>query len=283
MGTVASLDGKVVAYLESRMSSEMASLIERHGGVPYSAPVLQEIYLTGSPEVQQLVDDVCLRRVDAVVLLTGVGTRALIEAAAGQGREEEFLASLNQCTIIARSPKPARVLRHHHIHIDLMPPEPFTSQDMVKSLNARDALDLKGKALAVQAYGAPNGYLTRSLRDLGADVREVTLYTWGLPEDTSPALRLIGDLGKSKIQALAFTSQPQVGNLLAIASQEGLEEALRSSLERAPVVIASVGPVCSRRLAEAGIRIDVEPEHPHMGNLVMALGDYFQTGRVPAS
>ena len=261
------------------MSSEMASLIERHGGVPYSAPVLQEIYLTGSLEVQQLVEDVCLGRVDVVVLLTGVGTRALIEAAAALGRQEEFLASLNQRTIIARSPKPARVLRQHQIHIDLMPPEPFTSQDMVKAL---DALDIEGKALAVQAYGAPNGYLTRSLRDLGADVREVTLYTWGLPEDTSPALRLIEDLAKGKIQALAFTSQPQVGNLLAIATQAGQEEVLRSSLDRVPVVIASVGPVCSRRLSEAGIRIDVEPEHPHMGNLVMALGDYFQAGRVPA-
>ena len=276
---MASLDGKVVAYLEARMSSEMASLIERHGGVPYSAPVLQEIYLTGSLEVQQLVEDVCLGRVDVVVLLTGVGTRALIEAAAALGRQEEFLASLNQRTIIARSPKPARVLRQHQIHIDLMPPEPFTSQDMVKAL---DALDIEGKALAVQAYGAPNGYLTRSLRDLGADVREVTLYTWGLPEDTSPALRLIEDLAKGKIQALAFTSQPQVGNLLAIATQAGQEEVLRSSLDRVPVVIASVGPVCSRRLSEAGIRIDVEPEHPHMGNLVMALGDYFQAGRVPA-
>ena len=31
-----SLNNKVVAFLESRMSSEMGSLIERHGGVPYS-------------------------------------------------------------------------------------------------------------------------------------------------------------------------------------------------------------------------------------------------------
>ena len=40
-----SLNNKVVAFLESRMSSEMGSLIERHGGVPYSAPAMQELYL----------------------------------------------------------------------------------------------------------------------------------------------------------------------------------------------------------------------------------------------
>jgi hypothetical protein len=40
--------------------------------------------------------------------------------------------------------------------------------------------------------------------------------------------------------------------------------------------------VCSRRLTEAGFGIDVEPEHPHMGNLVMAIGDHFQAAESPA-
>ena len=270
------------------MLSEMGSLIERHGGIPYPAPVLQEVYLSGSPEVERLVSDVCQGRIDMLVLLTGVGTQALIESANSLGCQQEFLDSMNRCTVIARSPKPARVLRQNKIRIDLMPPEPFTSQDMVKAL---ETLDLKGKSLAVQAYGGPNGYLTRSLREMGAEVREVTLYTWGLPEDTSQALKMIGDLGRGEIHALAFTSQPQVGNLLTIASQAGQEEALRSILARrpagidqgviVPVVVGSIGPVCSRRLTEADIRIDVEPEHPHMGNLVMALGDHFQTGGIP--
>ena len=126
----------------------MGSLIERHGGIPFPAPVLQEIYLTDSPEVEQLVKDVCQNRIDLVVLLTGVGTQALIEAAVSLGLQEEFLRSLNLITVIARSPKPARVLRQNKIHIDIMPPEPFTSQDMVKSLGS---VDLKDKAVAVQA------------------------------------------------------------------------------------------------------------------------------------
>ena len=79
---VASLNGKVIAYVETRMSSEMASLIQRHGGVPYSAPVLQEKFLKDDPKVQGLITDICDGRVDAAVLLTGVGTQALIETAA---------------------------------------------------------------------------------------------------------------------------------------------------------------------------------------------------------
>ena len=287
---MASLDGKTIAFVEARMSSELAGLIRRHGGVPYPAPVLQEIYLKDSPEVQQLIADTCAGRIDAVALLTGVGTQALVETAAAMGRQAEFIQALDKLTVIARSPKPARVLRRHQIHIDLMPPEPFTTADLINSL---DEWDLAGKVMAVQHYGGPNRPLVQRLRERGAEVREVTLYNWGLPEDQAPVLAMIDELTQGRVDAIAFTSQPQVGNLLTIAAGAGKEPALRQCLghrlESAPAtepasepaaapgaVVASVGPVCSRRLREAGIAVDVEPEHPHMGNLVLALADYFQ-------
>jgi len=251
----------------------MASLIQRHGGIPYPAPVLQENYLEDDPQVNQLVNDICDGIVQVVVLLTGVGTQALVRAAAAMGKEEGFLRALDQRTVIARSPKPARVLRHYKIHIDVMPPEPFTSQDL---LDAIHDIDLSGKELAVQAYGAPNGFLTQRLRDRGANVREITLYTWGLPQDQTPVIGMIEGLGRGEIDAVAFTSQPQVGNLINIAGQAGTEEILRGHLNGPLVAVASVGPVCSRRLREAGINVDVEPEHPHMGNLVVAMAEYFE-------
>ena len=274
---VASLNGKVIAYVEARMRSEMGSLIQRNGGTPYSAPVLQEVYLKDSPEVRQLVQDVCSGTVEVVVLLTGVGTRALIETAEDMGRQEEFIRCLDQRTVIARSPKPARVLRQHKIHIDIMPPEPFTSRDL---LDAVADIDLKNRELAVQAYGSPNGFLTQGLSDLGARVREVTLYNWGLPEDLGPVFQMIDDLNQGKIDAVAFTSQPQAGNLMTIAAQAGKEESLRNSLNSPEMVVASVGPVCTRGLSKAGINVDVEPDHPHMGNLIQALAQYLEPGRV---
>lgn len=274
-----SLSGKVVAFLEARMGSEMAGLIQRHGGTPYPAPALQEIYLKDSPDVRQLVQDICNRKVEVVVLLTGVGTGALVGAAASMDLEQEFLRSLDTLTVIARSPKPARVLRRHKIHIDVMPPEPYTSADLIEAIRG---IDLVGKELAVQAYGAPNGFLTRSLRERGAEVREVSLYSWGLPEDTAPVAGMVEDLARGKIDAVIFTSQPQVDNLLTIAAQTDKEESLRESLARPSVAIASIGPVCSRRLRERGINVDVEPEHVHMGNLVIALAEYFESGRMAA-
>ena len=252
------------------MLSEMGALIERHGGVPYPAPVLQEIHLGDTADVKELVADICSGKVQVMVFQTGVGTKALFDSAASQGREAETLEELANTTVIARSPKPAAVLRRYKVHIDHMPSEPFTSTDL---LTAIEGLDLSGKYVAIQAYGGPNTKLTQTLLNRGATVREVSVYTWGLPEDISPVLNLIDALASNKIDALAFTSQIQIGNLLLIAKQVGKEDYLKSILSEGPGVVASVGPVCTERMLEAGFRVDVEPDHPHMGNLVLALAE----------
>ena len=269
----ASLDGRVVAFVEARMQSQMGALVERHGGAPLAAPVLQEVYNTDTPEVAGLIDDLCAGRIGVAVLQTGVGTQALFGAADALGRKAELLAALERATVIARSPKPSAVLRRNSVRIDLMPPEPYTTEELIHCL---DAMEFAGREVAVQAYGGPNNLLTRTLRERGANVREVALYRWGLPDDVSPVLELIRRLDLGRVDAVAFTSQPQVPNLLAIARQSGLEDTLRRCLNSDSVAVASVGPVCTRRLLENGLPVDVEPQHPHMGSLVMALAEHFQ-------
>ena len=253
------------------MPDEMASLIRRHGGVPIGAPVLQEHYLTDSPEVRQAVLDVCDGRVHTAIFLTGVGADAMMGIADAMGRLEHFETGLRELTVVARSPKPARILRRHKIPIDVMPPEPYTSSDLIAAMAD---LDLDGRRVIFQRYGGPDSELPTYLRKRGADYRELTLYDWRLPDDPNPAIQLIDAIGRGEVDALAFTSRPQVPNLLHIAAQAGREQSLRDSLA-GPVAVASVGPVCTRKLVELGVNVDVEPAHPHMGNLVMAVAEYF--------
>ena len=253
------------------MPDEMASLIRRHGGVPHGAPVLQEHYLKDSPEVQQAITDVCEGRVDTAIFLTGVGANAMMGIADSMGRLSEFEDALRDITVVARSPKPGRILRRHKIPIAIMPPEPYTSSDLTAAMSG---LDLGGKRVIFQRYGGPDSELPTYLREQKANYQELTLYDWGLPDDTVPVLDLINRMERGEVDALAFTSRPQVPNLLDIAAQAGREESLRNSLA-GPVAVASVGPVCTRKLEECGIGVDVEPDHPHMGNLVMAVANYF--------
>ena len=251
----------------------MAGLIRRHGGVPLAAPVLQENYLTDSPEVRQAVADVCAGRVDTAIFLTGVGANAMLSIADAMGRQDEFIAALQEISVVARSPKPGRVLRRHQIPIAVMPPEPYTSADLTAALAASE-LPLDGRQVIVQRYGGPDAELPTYLRQQGALSRELVLYDWNLPDDHAPAVAMIDAMAAGQVDALAFTSRPQVPNLLAIAEQAGRADRLRASLSNG-VAIASVGPVCTRKLQEYGIRVDVEPGHPHMGSLVLAIADYF--------
>ena len=63
-----------------------------------------------------------------------------------------------------------------------------------------------------------------------------------------------------------FTSGHQVANLLRMAQQLGVEDALRAAL--AKMAIASVGPTTSEMLRDQELHVDIEPEHPKMGPLV---------------
>ena len=269
----ASLNGRVLAFVEARMPDEMASLIRRHGGKPLGAPVLQERYLKDSPEVQQAITDVCDGRVDTAIFLTGVGANAMMGIAESMGRLGDFESGLRDITVVARSPKPGRILRRHKIPIDVMPPEPYTSADLTAAMAG---IDLNGKRVVFQRYGGPDSELPTYLREQGADYQELTLYDWGLPDDAGPVLRLIDSIEQGEVDALAFTSRPQVPNLLAIAADAGREESLRRHLAGS-VVVASVGPVCTRKLRESDIGVDIEPEHPHMGSLVVAVAEYFES------
>ena len=267
-----SLNGRVLAFVEARMPDEMASLIRRHGGVPVGAPVMQERYLQDSPQVQCAITDVCAGNVDTAIFLTGVGADAMMGIADSMGKLAEFEAALREITVVARSPKPGRILRRHKIPIDIMPPEPYTSSDLIAAMRN---LELASKRVIFQRYGGPDAELPTYLREQRANYEELTLYDWGLPDDSAPVVDLIDRMEQGEIDALAFTSRPQVPNLIAIAAGAGREASLRASLGRA-VAVASVGPVCTRKLQEVGIGVDIEPDHPHMGNLVLAVAEYFE-------
>src|SRR5262245_46480443 len=99
---------RVVAF-ESRRAEEIATLLTRHGADVTSAPALREMRLPESPEALELVARLDRDEVGAVVLLTGVGTRALAAVVGEAG--PRLLAALGRVPVVARGPKPLAALR----------------------------------------------------------------------------------------------------------------------------------------------------------------------------
>ena len=237
---MADLEGRRVVVLEGRMPSELAALVSRHGGDPVTAPALREVPLPMRQDVQDMVDALCRRTVEAAVFLTGVGARALINAADELGRKDEFLAALHDTKIICRGPKPVAVMRQNSIPIALIAPEPFMSEDLVSAVKDT-GWDFRGKQVALQHYGEINAYLRGELVAMGAEVMEASLYAWELPEDTGPVVDAIRRIIARDVDAVMFTTQSQIRNLMRIADDNSMARDLQDAVA-ADVVVASVGP-----------------------------------------
>lgn len=259
-------NGLRVLSFESRRAKEIAHLIASNGGQPVVAPSTREI-VTPNEDVQKLIQGILAGSFDAIIFMTGVGARALIEAAESLFPRDEFLSRLRKTRVIVRGPKPAAVMREFNIPAALSVPEPNTWREIVKALDAGSPdLPLRTSRVAIQEHGEPSTELYAALRERGAEVVAARVYRWELPEDIVPLKNAIRALINNEIDIVLFTSSVQYVHAAKVAGEMGVEEEFKSALSRSAV--ASIGPVASETLRKNSIRVDIEPSHPKMGFLV---------------
>jgi uroporphyrinogen-III synthase len=260
-------EGQRVLTLESRRALEMAKLIAANGGGAIIAPSMREIPLESNTAAIAFARKLAEGGFDAVIFLTGVGTRALARVAEILYPHEQFVAALQKIHIVARGPKPVAVLREWGVPIALTAPEPNTWHEVLRVLDeAAQTVPLMGRRVAVQEYGVPNPELLAGLAERGALVTSIPVYEWGLPEDVGPLRAAVDSIACGEIDVILFTTAMQANHLMQIATEMNKEEAVRRALSQ--ILIASIGPTTSERLREFGIAPDLEPSHPKMGYLV---------------
>jgi uroporphyrinogen-III synthase len=264
---VSGFNGLRVLSFESRRAKEIAQLIVNNGGVPTVAPSTREIADSPNGDELKLIRGIIAGEYDMVILMTGVGARALIDAAAGLAPKEEFLSALGNTRVVVRGAKPASVMREVGISYWLSPPEPNTWREIIQVLDQNSAtVPLRGLRIGVQEHGAPSSEMYDALRQRGASVFAAHVYRWELPEDTAPLKDAVRAVCAGNIDVVMFTSSVQLNHALKIAAELQLKPEFISGLNRA--VVASIGPVASAALREYGITVDIEPSHPKMGFLV---------------
>jgi uroporphyrinogen-III synthase len=270
-----------VLVLESRRAKELGSIVESYGGRPLIAPSMREVPLESNTEALAFADAVIRLEFDLIILLTGVGTRALLELVDRvRGQRDAFIAALGRLPIAARGPKPTAVLREIGLTPWLQAPEPNTWRELVAALDERAAdMPLRARRVAVQEYGAPNPELLQALDERGALVTRVPIYQWALPEDLEPLRDACRTLADGGVDVVLLTTATQVTHLLQVAGEMGLADGVRAGLGRA--MVASIGPTTSETLRQEGIAIDLEPSHPKMGFLVREAAE--QAARILAA
>ena len=264
MKSLYNFDGLKVTSFESRRAKEIEKLIRYHGGVPRIAPSMREIPLSQSTDALKFAKNLIGEKFDIVILMTGVGTRALLKAVTTKYPEKEFIKALKKTTIVVRGPKPVAALREMRLKPNIIVPEPNTWRDVLTTLDSE--LQLKGKRIAIQEYGISNKEFIISLRKKGAKVTPVPIYKWALPEDLEPLHNAIKSIKDSKEDISIFTSSQQIYHLFEVASQDGSQDELKEGFKK--IVIASIGPTTSETLNRFGLSPDYEPDSPKMGNLI---------------
>ena len=254
-------DGLRVLSFESRRAAEIAELIRRQGGDPFVAPSMREVPIENNSEAFAFAERLFRGEFDMMILLTGVGTRALDKVLASRFPPLAFAEALRKITVVARGPKPLAVLREMQIPVAVAVPEPNTWRELLAATATRPE-----RSIAIQEYGKSNPELLDGLRKRGAEVTAVRVYQWDLPEDTAPLREAARRIAEGQADVAVFTTSIQLTHLFRIAAEAGLEEAVHNNLRR--MVIASIGPTTSEALEEFGIQPDIVPSHPKMGFLV---------------
>ena len=247
------LAGRTIAVPETREIDIFAAMLERRGARVVRCPLVAILDAPDPTPVLRWARELAQGAFHDLILLTGEGLRRILSCIEQHepALKDPFIAALGNLRKITRGPKPARALRELGMKPEIAAERP-TTDGVIASLKS---LDLKGRHFGVQLYGTePNRPLVEFLETAGATVSTVAPYVYADAADDAAVLDLLKRLEAREIDAIAFTSTPQVERLFAVAPAGEVLEALGKT------VVAAVGPVVAETLAKHGIRARVMPE-----------------------
>jgi uroporphyrinogen-III synthase len=246
------LAGRTIAVPETRELEVFAALLERRGATVLRCPL---VVIRDAPDpapVLAFARTLAAGGCDDLILTTGEGLRRIVSCIERHEPQLRagFLAALATVRKVTRGPKPARALRELALKADLAAREPTTA-GIIASLKDEA---LAGRRVAVQLYGTePNLPLTGFLSAAGATVTTVAPYVYADAADDAAVRALLARLGSGAVDAIAFTSTPQVERLFALAPADEVRGALAHTL------VAAVGPVVAETLKKHGIAARLMP------------------------
>jgi uroporphyrinogen-III synthase len=266
------LTGRRIALPEHRELDRLAAMLEAAGAVTLRCPLVAIIDVAHPAPALAWIERLISRPCADLIFLTGEGVTRLDALARKNGLGDGFIAALGRARKIIRGPKPGRALRALGLREDLRAVAP-TTEGVVASLSGAD---LRGRRIGVQLYpGNPNARLMDFLRAAGAQADAVVPYAYASDADDRRVEALIEAIEGGRIDAIAFTSSPQIARLFDVAAKTGRDEGLVAGL--GAIKVAAIGPVTAGTLARRGVEAAIVPSgryfmKPLVTAIVEALG-----------
>ncbi|SFL12079.1 uroporphyrinogen-III synthase [Paenibacillus sp. 1_12] len=262
------LEGKRIAITGPRKAAELSVIVEKMGGIPLVRPAQGTVAIEEykvEAEVRQLIEE----GVDWIILTTGVGTEMLYQAAERMSLAAAFVERLQQTQIAARGYKTVKYLKT----LGLAPTVRDDDGTTVGILRALQPYNMKDQRVALQLYGDHAPRLVQWLKQQQADYYEILPYVH-VPPDLVVLDQLISEIIHGSVDAVTFTSTPQVRFMMAYAREQEQAEALLAAFREITVAVA-VGKVTAEALRDEGVERVVAPEEERMGSMMVTLAQYY--------
>src|SRR5262245_24736208 len=248
------LHGRTIALAEGRQLEELAQMLEKEGAATIRCPLISMLDAPDEAPVVAWLRDLIADRFAIVILMTGEGVRRLMSFADHAGLRTEAVAALGRTRTITRGPKPVRALKEIGLTPTVVAAAP-TTDGVIATLKAES---LGGKTVGVQLYGVPNPALEEFLADAGAIAATVLPYVYAPAADAERVADLVARMARGEVDAVVFTSSPQVDRLYEVAAARHLEAALAAGWAKTKV--AAVGPVVAESLRHHGAPVHICPD-----------------------
>ena len=267
------LEGYTVGVTADRRASEQAELLRRRGAKVLDAPTIATAYLASDERLRTSTAALVAEPPTVLVVTTGIGIRAWIEAAQSWGLDSALLDVLSGARIIARGPKAAAAAQALGLDVEATAPDE-------RMTGVRELLDdlEPGAHVAIQCFGDDTREADTLLERPDVRITTVPVYRWHTPADTRPAQLLVRSVLDGRVDAVTFTSAPAVRNLFAIAEVDGVSDALLDAMNT-KTVAACVGPACADSARDLGIVDPMAPAVGRLGLMVRMLSDRLQASR----
>lgn len=267
-GTRPVLAGYRVGVVAHRGRQHQAEELMRLGAEPVLAPVVDGRRAMGAESLAAVTEEVIGDPPAVVVLTSATGVEAWLAAAEELAREQSLRRTFATSQVLARGAATAVAATALGVTVDGL--VHGGTQDGQAPLPAwMDGLAGRRVALQFDAAG-PGPPPSESLRRAGAVVVEVDVPVAGLPVDPEPALRLLEDLRRGRVDALTFTAPVEVRNLLALAERAGSLQEVTQALND-EVTVACISRACECVAVGLGLIDVVRPERARVGAMVDTL------------
>ncbi|MHA0856308.1 uroporphyrinogen-III synthase [Paenibacillus sp. CMAA1364] len=262
------MNGKVVAITASRKVAEMSKLVENMGGIPLHRPAQGTVFLDDE-NLRQGLSAMIVHPPQWVIFTTGMGVEALFNTAEDMGIADELLNILTRTSIAARGYKTVNALRKRQLY-PIVRDDDGSNAGLIRSFQEHD---IRGSNVILQLHGESAPKISQWLEEQGAKTTPLLPYCHVRPE-ADQLQQLFNDIVLCRVDAVTFTSGPQVHFLVEYAQEHKGMDDLRIAFA-GPVIAVAVGKVTAQSLLEEGIERIITPKEERMGSMMVALGSYF--------